>query len=143
MAENTGENRGEIPQQEQFEAPLPLPAEGQERQTERTLEQQTGQETAPAKQTPQFPTPAPVAPPAAQQTQATQADSSSKQAASTSGIVADDVDLIEKQWVERAKNIIAQTQDDPRKQKDEISKVKVEYIKKRFNKTIPVDDKAP
>jgi type IV secretory pathway VirB10-like protein len=55
------------------------------------------------------------------------------------GAIADDVDLIEKEWVDRAKAIVDSTQDDPRKQKNEISKVKAEYIQKRFNKTIKVD----
>jgi hypothetical protein len=56
--------------------------------------------------------------------------------------VADDVDLIEKEWVDRAKAIVEATQDNPRKQKSEISKVKAEYIQKRFNKTIKVDSAA-
>jgi hypothetical protein len=60
---------------------------------------------------------------------------------STSAI-ADDVDLIEKEWVDKAKAIVEATQDDPRKQKSEISKVKAEYIQKRFNKTIKVDSAA-
>ena len=66
--------------------------------------------------------------------------SSKQQAAADSGLQADDADLIEKQWVTRAKSIVAQTQDDPYKQKKEMGKVKAEYIKKRFNKTIPTDD---
>jgi hypothetical protein len=57
-------------------------------------------------------------------------------------LVADDVDLIEKEWVDRAKAIVEATQDDPHKQKSEISKVKAEYIQKRFNKTIKVDTPA-
>jgi len=57
-------------------------------------------------------------------------------------VVADDVDLIEKEWVDRAKAIVEANQDDPHKQKSEISKVKAEYIQKRFNKTIKVDTPA-
>jgi hypothetical protein len=74
-------------------------------------------------------TPAPLAPP-----------DSSAQIKHTD--VADDVDLIEKEWVDRAKAIVEATQDDPHKQKSEISKVKAEYIQKRFNKTIKVDTPA-
>ena len=55
---------------------------------------------------------------------------------------AQDTHRIEKQWVERAKKIIAQTKDDPQSQKHEMSLVKAEYIRKRFNKTIPTDDTA-
>lgn len=53
---------------------------------------------------------------------------------------ADDVDLIEKHWVEKAKEIVDKTHDDPFKQKSEMSKVKATYIKERFNKAIPTDD---
>lgn len=53
---------------------------------------------------------------------------------------ADDVDLIEKTWIERAKSIIAKTKDDPYLQKSEISKVKAEYIEKRYNKKIKLAD---
>ncbi|MFT4532064.1 MAG: 1-aminocyclopropane-1-carboxylate deaminase [Candidatus Saccharimonadales bacterium] len=49
---------------------------------------------------------------------------------------ADDVDLIEKEWVKRAKDIVAATQGDPAKQNNQINKMKVEYIKKRYNKEI-------
>lgn len=55
---------------------------------------------------------------------------------------ADDVDLIEKEWVDRAKAIVQKTANDPRRQKSEISKVKAEYIQKRFNKQIKVDEAA-
>lgn len=51
-------------------------------------------------------------------------------------------DRIEKQWIERAKSIIGQTAEDPHTQKNEMSKVKAQYIKKRFNKTLKVDSEA-
>lgn len=41
-----------------------------------------------------------------------------------------DTDHIEKEWVMKAKTIIARTRDDPHEQKKELSKVKAEYIKK-------------
>lgn len=47
--------------------------------------------------------------------------------------------IIEKQWVERAKSVVAATRDDPYKQKSEMSKVKADYIQKRFAKTIKAD----
>ncbi len=52
--------------------------------------------------------------------------------------IADDADLIEKEWVNRAKVIIAKTKDDPHLQNEEISKYKADYIKKRYNKDIKV-----
>jgi hypothetical protein len=48
--------------------------------------------------------------------------------------IADDVDLIEKEWVEKAKQIVAQTKNDPRIQSNELEKVKTAYQKKRFNR---------
>lgn len=49
--------------------------------------------------------------------------------------IADDVDLIEKEWVEKAKDIIEKTKDDPKAQKDAITVVKNDYQKKRFNRS--------
>lgn len=53
-----------------------------------------------------------------------------------SHLIADDVDVIEKEWVERAKKIISLTSDDPYVETKEISKLKATYMKKRFNKDI-------
>ncbi len=47
--------------------------------------------------------------------------------------------VAEKQWVERAKQIIGETRDDPFKQNHEMSKAKAKYIKQKFNKTIRTD----
>lgn len=56
------------------------------------------------------------------------------------GLTAAEIDRIEKEWVDKAKSIVARTHDDPFEQNNEMSKVKAEYIKKRFNRTIPTDD---
>lgn len=56
-------------------------------------------------------------------------------------VSAADSDRIEKEWIDRAKTIVARTADDPFTQKNEMSKVKAEYIKKRFNKTVKTSDK--
>ena len=50
--------------------------------------------------------------------------------------VAGDVDLIEKEWVEKAKHIVDQTKADPHVQNKEMNKVKADYLKKRYNKDI-------
>ncbi len=50
--------------------------------------------------------------------------------------VASDSDLIEKEWVDKAKKIIQQTKSDPRVQQEAISKFKADYMKKRYNKAI-------
>lgn len=55
-------------------------------------------------------------------------------------LTADDADLIEKEWIVKAKQIIAATKDDPYIQNKELSKFKADYLKKRYNKEIKVDD---
>ncbi len=54
----------------------------------------------------------------------------------TSHIGASDIDLIEKEWVLKAKAIVAHTHGDPYTQNKEINKIKADYIKKRYNKDI-------
>lgn len=63
-------------------------------------------------------------------------DDNSQQAA----LIADDTDLIEKEWVTRAKSIVAQTKDDPHLQNREMNKVKADYMKKRYNKDLKVSE---
>lgn len=58
----------------------------------------------------------------------------------TSALIADDADLIEKEWVLKAKAIVAQTVHDPNLQTKEIGKVKAEYLKKRYNKNLKQDE---
>jgi hypothetical protein len=50
--------------------------------------------------------------------------------------IADDGDVIEKEWVEKAKQIVARTRQDPYNQTKELHKFKAEYMQKRYNKTI-------
>ena len=54
--------------------------------------------------------------------------------------VANDVDLIEKAWVEKAKNIVNNTMGDPHSQTEEINRMKADYIKKRYNKDIKASE---
>lgn len=49
-------------------------------------------------------------------------------------LIADDTDLIEKEWVNKAKQIVEHTKDDPHLQTNEMSKFKSQYQKKRYNK---------
>ena|SRR3990167_2179931 len=53
-------------------------------------------------------------------------------------LIADDVDLIEKEWVEKAKSIVNSTKNDPYVQNNELNKVKAEYLKARFNKEVKI-----
>lgn len=58
----------------------------------------------------------------------------------TAALPATEGNLIEKQWIAKAKEIVAETKSDPYKQKNEMSKAKADYIQKRFKKTIKTDD---
>lgn len=51
-----------------------------------------------------------------------------------------DSDVIEKEWVIKAKEIVAATQQDPYKQVQEINKLKADYMKKRYDKDIKLAD---
>jgi hypothetical protein len=51
-------------------------------------------------------------------------------------VVAEDGDLIEKEWVTKAKEIVARTRNDPHQQNKQLSKMKADYLQKRYGKTI-------
>lgn len=53
---------------------------------------------------------------------------------------ADDTDLIEKEWVMKAKQIVDKNKEDPYRQTNEINRFKADYVKKRYNKDIKVTD---
>jgi len=50
--------------------------------------------------------------------------------------VAGDDDLIEKEWVIKAKKIVSETRDDPHKREEVVSKLHVAYLKERFGREI-------
>ena len=54
--------------------------------------------------------------------------------------IADDVDLIEKAWVEKAKEIVEKTRDNPYLQNKALGQYKANYIKKRYNKDVPIGE---
>ena len=55
----------------------------------------------------------------------------------TSGpITASDEDLIEKEWVDRAKKIIAETRDDPFKREAAVNQLQRDYQKKRYGREL-------
>lgn len=55
---------------------------------------------------------------------------------STNPGVAEDADLIEKEWVQKAKDIIKKTQNDPHVQSRELNIFKADYMQKRYNKVL-------
>ena len=54
--------------------------------------------------------------------------------------IADDGDLIEKEWVTKAKHIVEQTKNDPYAQTKEMNKMKADYLKKRYAKDLRVPE---
>ena len=58
------------------------------------------------------------------------------QADDNTPLTAGDDDLIEKEWVDKAKSIIAATKDDPYRREREINKLQIEYIRKRYGRVI-------
>lgn len=56
--------------------------------------------------------------------------------ATTGPLVAADEDLIEKEWVDKAKEIIEQTKDDPFKRTERVNELQRDYLQKRFGKVI-------
>jgi hypothetical protein len=56
----------------------------------------------------------------------------------TTPAIADDVDLIEKEWVAKAREIVARTKADPYVQNKELNVFKADYMKKRYGKDVKV-----
>lgn len=54
--------------------------------------------------------------------------------------VAADDDLIEKEWVDKAKKIIAETRDDPYKREQEVSRLQADYLRKRYGREIGISN---
>lgn len=78
--------------------------------------------------------------PLAQQTPQVSDNTASDDVSKTSkGVVSkviEDKDLIEKEWVEKAKAIIEKNREDPYKQTEGLTEVKAEYLEKNYNKSI-------
>lgn len=49
---------------------------------------------------------------------------------------ADDKDVVEKEWVIKAKEIIASTKEDPYRQSHDMAAFRADYLQKRYNKAI-------
>lgn len=65
-----------------------------------------------------------------------QGDTQAASGATTTPLVAADEDLIEKEWVDKAKEIIEQTKDDPYARTAKVNDLQRDYLKKRYGKTI-------
>jgi hypothetical protein len=112
--------------------------------------QHAGVVAAPAQLAPQpavVPTLPPTVPvhPVAQQNApgvppAEQPDSSSQMQHVAAPAEAADGDVIEKDWVVKAKQIVGDTRHDPYKQVRELNKLKAEYMKKRYDKELKLPE---
>lgn len=54
----------------------------------------------------------------------------------TNPAVANDDDLIEKEWVEKAKKVVAETRSDPYAQDKAVSRLQADYLQKRYGKSV-------
>ena len=61
-------------------------------------------------------------------------------AAASAPLIADDNDLIEKEWIQKAKDILKFNSKDPHEQNDQMSAYKADYMKKRYNKDIKLTE---
>ncbi len=108
---------------------VPEPEHGGERPAPQ--EQRTGagagDNTPPPMPVIQLPTQTPVANDEAQHVPST-----------ASPAVAADDDLIEKEWVEKAKKIISDTKHDPYSQEQAVRQLQADYLSKRYGKVIKV-----
>ena len=89
------------------------------------------------------PAPQPVAPAAPAKTDDDGDDAAKQMAAIDSPDLADDVDVIEKEWVDKAKQIVHDSVDDPYRQNHNVSVLKADYMKKRYGKDIKIPDDKP
>ncbi len=49
---------------------------------------------------------------------------------------ANDNELIEKEWVDKAKKVIAETKDDPYRREQEVSRLQADYLLKRYGRKL-------
>jgi hypothetical protein len=107
---------------------LPTPEIGAERGHER-FEQRGEVSLAPAM--PVLPAPVIVPEP-----QVVSDDTAAATVSDDMPLVANDDDLIEKEWVVKAKKIIVQTKDDPYRREQEVGKLQADYLHKRYGREL-------
>jgi hypothetical protein len=64
------------------------------------------------------------------------ASSTQAQAANSNPVIADDVDVIEKEWVDKAEEVIAKTAGNPHAEEEAVEDLQIDYMKKRYNKDV-------
>ena len=58
----------------------------------------------------------------------------------TAPVIAEDVDVIEKEWVDHAESEVKRTAGDPYAEEEAIEDLQIDYLKKRYDHTV---DKTP
>lgn len=109
------------------ESPLDSPERSTTSSPERAPEQSNAAQAATSVQPipMSLPTPVPV-----------QDDGATQSADDDLPAVAADDDLIEKEWVDKAKQIISQTRDDPAEREKQVGRLQADYLKKRYGKEL-------
>lgn len=134
-AANRGPEYGSsiAPRSAEFRAPSFSPERALEQRPEQ-LERNAGLEAAP-NQAAQIILPPPVSV-APQPPVPIADDATAPPAVNDIPLVANDDDLIEKEWVDKAKKIVTETKDDPYRRDAEVGKLQVEYLRKRYGKEL-------
>lgn len=73
---------------------------------------------------------------------ATPPQQSTNTVASQAPAVAADDDVIEKEWINMAKKVVALTKGDPFKRGHEVSKLQADYLEKRYGKQVKLPEDA-
>jgi hypothetical protein len=55
-------------------------------------------------------------------------------------VIAKDDDLIEKEWVDKAKKIVADTRNNPHRREEAVNKLQTDYLKKRYGRELGVNE---
>lgn len=105
-------------------------------------ERQETRETQPSGPSDPAPQAQPIAPPPLPQLSQVPAADPKTAVSDDNPSVAADEDLIEKEWVEKAKKVIAETKHDPYLQEQAVSKLQADYLQKRYNKSVKVPDSS-
>ena len=66
----------------------------------------------------------------------TQAVATPAPAVSTTPATAEDVDVIEKEWVDKAEAVVKQTEGDPHAEEEAVEELQTDYLQKRYNHTV-------
>ena len=127
---------------EQFPMPPSLPGESipslppLEKGVERGAERREQAAEAGARASDAATVAAPVAAPPVPPPVVPQDDLAQNATITSSPLVAADEDLIEKEWVDKAKEIIQSTKDDPHARTQKVNELQRDYLQKRYGRSV-------